>query len=59
MGCVTIGEWEGENLQYIGSCIQTWDDEFVQTFRGKTSSIKPVVVSVSCVFVAYNSVHGA
>ena len=36
-----------ENLQYIGSCILNLDDEFVQTFRGKTSSIKPVVVSVS------------
>lgn len=34
MGGATIGEWEGENLQHIGSCIQTWDDEFVQIFDG-------------------------
>ena len=59
MGYATIGEWEGRICNTLGSCIQTWDDKFVQTFRGKTSSLKPFVVSVSCVFVAYTSVHGA
>lgn len=38
------GEWEGRICNTLGSCIQTWGDEFVQTFRGKTSSLKPFVV---------------
>ena len=42
--CHNLGMGGRENLQYIGSCIHTWDDEFVQTFRGKTSSIKPVLL---------------
>ena len=58
MGCATIGEWEGENLQYIGIVHLNLGRRICPYFRGKTSSLKPVVVSVSCVFVAYNSVHG-
>ena len=42
--CHNWGVGKGRICNTLGSCIQTWDDEFVQVLRGKTSSIKPVVV---------------
>ena len=48
---------EGRFCNTLGSCIQTLDDEFVQTFRWKTSSIKPVVEFCVLSHVAYISVH--
>jgi hypothetical protein len=42
--CHNWGMGGRENLQYIGSCIQTADDEFVQVLRGKTSSIKALLL---------------
>ena len=44
MGVPQLGSGKGRICNTLGSSIQNWDDEFVQVLRGKTSSIKPIVV---------------
>ena len=59
MGCATIGEWEGENLQYIGIVHSNLGQRICPNISRENLLLKAcLLLSVSCVFVAYSSVHG-
>lgn len=56
---VPLGSGEGRICSSLGSSILTIDDEFVQTFLGKTYSISTCCCFCVLIPVAYSSVHGA